>query len=243
MTPETLLCASNNVDWYRAVFSTHGLAGEIRDGVFFCRAGVPPYYSNALVFLSEDAQAQLRIIRELAETLEGSFSVKDCFARLPLETLGFHELFAAQWIWRDPAPPDGAVSPWRRVSTADELAAWEAAWRAMGSPTDKQVFLSELLNNPAVAIFVARDGDETIAVCAANRSDRTVGLSNFFTREDADGVALLTSAIGEVSRFAPGLPIVGYERGAALARSGRAGFRAVGPLRIWLLDKETRGSK
>ena len=236
MTPEALLCAVNNVDWYRAVFAAHGLAGEIRDGVFVCRAEVPPYYSNALAFLPEDAGAQLRTIGALAETLNGAFSVKDCFARLPLESLGFRELFAAEWIWRDPVPPDGAASPWRRVTDADELAAWEAEWRAMGSPTDKPVFLPELLNNPAMAIFAARAGRETIAVCAANRSDKTVGLSNFFTREDADDFALLTSAVGAVRRFAPGLPIVGYERGAALARCIRAGFRAVGPLRVWLFE-------
>jgi hypothetical protein len=237
MTPDALLCAVNNVDWYRAIFAAHGLAGEVRDGVFFCRAVVPPYYSNAVAFLPEDAERQLRLIRELANELPGSFSVKDCFARLPLETLGFRELFAAQWIRRDPAPPDGAASPWRRVTRTDELAAWEAAWRTMGSPTDQPVFLPELLNNPALAIFAARDGCETIAVCAANRSEKTVGLSNFFTREDADDDSLLTSAIGELSRFAPGLPIVGYEHGEALARCTRAGFRAVGPLRIWLLDK------
>ena len=237
MTPDALLCASNNVDWYRAIFSAHGLAGEVRDGVFFSRARVPPYYSNAVAFLPEDPELQLRVIRELTDTLPGSFSVKDCFARLPLETLGFRELFAAQWIWHEPLPSDGAASPWRRVTTADELAAWEAAWRTMGSPTDQPVFLPELLNNPALAIFAAREGYETIAVCAANRSDQTVGLSNFFTREDADDDSLLTFAIGELSRFAPGLPIVGYEHGEALARCTRAAFRAVGPLRIWLLDK------
>jgi len=35
---------------------------------------------------------------------------------------------------------------------------------------------------------------------------------------------------------APGLPVVGYERGEELDRAMRLGFAPVGPLRIWLAE-------
>ena len=79
---------------------------------------------------------------------------------------------------------------------------------------------------------------------AANRTPGAVGLSNVFA-EDDDRESVAVAAIAETSRFAPGMPVVGYERGDALvgyergdALAGfvRLGFRPVGPLRILLVS-------
>jgi len=43
----------------------------------------------------------------------------------------------------------------------------------------------------------------------------------------------LTSAVRAVAALRPGLPIVGYEQGKDLAAARAAGFRVLGPLRIW----------
>ncbi|MFZ1991522.1 MAG: hypothetical protein WAW96_17335 [Alphaproteobacteria bacterium] len=234
------ICAANSVDWYRAILATHGLVGNIESGVFVCTGKVPPYYSNASTFVLEDAGAQMRVITALAKNLIRPFSINDCYARLPLDRLGFRKLFDAQWIWHDTElnATGRAASPWRRITTAEELKAWEVAWRALGSPTGEPVFLPPLLQNPAVAIFAAHKGANIVAVCAANRSERAVGLSNFFTSTDGDAMALLNAALAEIAAFAPGLPIVGYERGDALENAVRAGFSVVGPLRIWLAGTE-----
>jgi hypothetical protein len=48
----------------------------------------------------------------------------------------------------------------------------------------------------------------------------------------ADG-PLLAGAVRAVAALGPGLPIVGYERGEDLAAARAAGFRVLGPLRIW----------
>jgi hypothetical protein len=236
--PEAQICASNNVDWYRAVLATHGLNGNVANDVFQCHGRVPPYYSNAVAFLPGDITAQLQTIEALAANLNRQFTVNDCFARLPLETLGFRTLFDAQWIWRAPGMTgDWSVRPpWRRVTCAQDLANWETAWRKFGSPISETVFLPDLLENPVVALFAAHANDKITGVCAANRSEHAVGFSNFFTDPHADSDDLLASAVQQANLFAPGLPVVGYERGESLKTATKAGFRPVGPLRIWLYE-------
>ena len=82
-------------------------------------------------------------------------------------------------------------------------------------------------------MFAAYRGDEIVAGCAANRSAGAVGFSNFFV-VDGDEEVVTAAAIDMVARFGRGLPVVGYERGESLARMRRLGFRAVGPLRVWV---------
>ena len=48
MSDEPVICASNNVDWYQAIFRSHGLTWAISDGVWISRYSAPPYYSNAV---------------------------------------------------------------------------------------------------------------------------------------------------------------------------------------------------
>jgi len=119
------------------------------------------------------------------------------------------------------------------VTSPRDLARWEAAWRGHGSPSESPVFVPALLSDDAVAVFAALRGDDVVGGCVANRSTDAVGFSNFFA-DDAD--SLVASAVVEVARFAPGAPIVGYERGADLDRVRAIGFRAVGPLRVWIRD-------
>jgi hypothetical protein len=240
MEREALQCAANNVDWYEAVFRTHGLSGAMARGVWTCPGRPPPYYSNAVTLAPGDPREQIDELRRLGTLLGRSFSLKDSFAALDLAPLGFRPLFDAQWIRLDPASrvardPAGAVLTWRRITTAPDLERWQEAWRANGSPCDEPVFLPGLLSDPNVVLFGSWRGDEVVAGCAANRSPEVVGLTNLFVADRHDE-AFLPSAVAEVSRFAGPLPVVGYERGEALQASLRLGFRTVGPLRVWIRD-------
>lgn len=238
---EARLAASNSVDWYASMFRAHGRGGAVADGIWTSRAIAPPYYSNAVTLAPEPTITQLETLRGLAAALGRPFSVKDSFAVLDLAPLGLRPLFDAEWIRRDPSAPiprsENVDVRWRRVTMPRELSRWEAAWRANGSPAASCVFLPGLLTDETVAVFAAQRGDEIVAGCVANRSADVVGFSNFFAAPpDAD--ALVASAVDEVARFAPGLPVVGYERGDALDRAEILGFRAVGPLRVWIFDCE-----
>jgi len=226
---------ANSLGWYEAVFRTHGLSGTLTDGLWACRGKVPPYYSNALTVAPGWSGARAKVLLDLAADLGRSFSVKDSFAAIDLGAGNLRELFNAHWIVRDPstAPPETEPGPaeWRRVTDDLELERWEAAWRENGSPTDKRVFLPALLTDTDVALFAAYRDGRIVGGCAANRTPGAVGLSNVFA-EDDQTESVAAGAIAETIRFAPGMPVVGYERGDDLARFVRLGFRPVGRLRI-----------
>ena len=78
-------------------------------------------------------------------------------------------------------------------------------------------------------------GDRIVAGCAANHTPGVVGFSNFFA-EDAEREPIMASALGAVLLLAPGLPVVGYDRGDDLAHAKRLGFQTVGALRVWLAE-------
>ena len=234
-SPETLACVRNSVDWYDAIFRSHGLSGRIADGLWSSPDRPPPYYSNAATVTPSDVNAQVGAIRALGAVLGPTWSVKDSFSVLDLAPLGFGVLFDAEWIWRDaadPLPTGSGDITWRQVTTAADLGRWEHAWRENGSPTDLPVFVPRLLADPSVAVLAGDRHGGLVAGCVANRSAGAVGFSNFFAVDGDDLV--LAGAIGAVARFGPGVSIVGYEAGEALARAERLGFRSVGPLRIWL---------
>ena len=239
MSAPAEICARNSLHWYEAIFRTHRLTGAIVDGLWLSRGDTPPYYSKAMTLVPSPIGPQLAALRDLRSVLHGPWSVKDSFAALDLAPLGFEPLFDAEWVWRDPSPPPktdpGDVS-WQRLTTNVDLDQWEEAWRDNGSPTDRRVFMPELLADPTVALFAAYRGDALVGGCAANISTDAVGFSNVFSA-DRDADLIVAGALAAVSRFAPGLPIVGYERGDALERAKRLGFRAVGPVRVWLVGR------
>jgi hypothetical protein len=229
-------CLSNNLDWYRSVLAPHGLAGVIADGLWTCHGRVPPYYSNAITVSADGREGQHRGIAALAGVLRRPVAVKDSFASLDLEPLGFRPLFTAQWIWREAAPvPATAAEPWQAVTDWDGLSAWEAAWRENGSPAATRVFLPGLLEDPSVRLFARYEAERIVAGVAANRSLGVVGLSNLFSaapRPERD----LAEAVSTIATWTPGSPVVGFEHGPSLDTAGAAGFRAVGPLKVWLRE-------
>lgn len=235
MSQEPAICALNNLHWYEAIFRSHHLTGSIADGMWTSRDRPPPYYSNAVTLTPSEVEAQMTTLQELGSALGRRWSVKDSFCVLDLSRLGFRPLFDAEWIWLDaPARASGhADLVWRQVATPAELERWEDAWRENGSTADSRVFLPELFANETIALFAAFQQDVLVAGCAANRSTEAVGFSNFFVADGDEDLAT-ASAVSEVARFGPGLPVVGFLAGESLARVGRLGFRAVGPLRIWV---------
>jgi hypothetical protein len=239
MSSQATACVANSLGWYEAVLRPHGVSGEITMGVWTCRQRVPPYYSNAITVDASDARVQAEVLRDLAMDLARPFSVKDSFAALELAPLGLRPLFDAEWMWRDPssgAPEHGPRNlEWRRVTSDEELDRWEAAWRTNGSPANSRVFLPDLLTSGDVLLLAGHQGDRIVAGCAANHTPGVVGFSNFFA-EDAERESVMASALGAVMRLAPGLPVVGYDRGDDLAIARRLGFHTVGALRVWLAD-------
>jgi hypothetical protein len=224
--------ARNNADWCDTVCRTHGIAGRFDPDAWVSPHRTPRFYPDA-VTLNPAAMAGSIVGR--IDTASPGSSVKDSFATLDLRPFGFRVLHEAEWIIREPRST-GASKPqnveWVAIETADELAAWEAAWDADSPP--EGLFRPALLREPSVTILGGYAGGSVVAGAIANRTGRElVGLSNVFTTDgDLDGA--WSRSLDYLDIALPGSTIVGYASGADLAVARREGFTSVGPLRIWL---------
>jgi hypothetical protein len=222
-----------------AVCRAHGKPGEFQDGLWIHRHSTPRFYPNAVTLSAAGSKLQLESIRELVATIgTADCGVKDSFCTLDLEPAGFQILFEAEWIHRPAAVarPDFATAAvgWTRISSASELAAWEAAWAGeQVGERPERIFRPSLLMDANVAFFAADRDGRIVAGAIANRTGNVVGLSNLFVPpRDAD--ALRAGCVAAVVDTFPGLPIVGYESGSDLAGARALGFESLGPLRVWV---------
>ena len=233
--------ARNNAIWCDTMCRAHGAAGEFHEALWLNRNPVPRFYPNLVTLIKQrDLAVQLAQIQALAATFPGHWAVKDSFAELDLAALAFQLYFEATWIWRTPsaslaqAPDDGIQ--WVLIQDAVQLTQWESAWS--GNPIghsatpEPRLFLPALLADPDVAFIAAYQGSAIIAGAIANRTETVVGLSNLFAPAE-ESVAFWAGCVATAHATFPGLPLVGYESGADLARAEAVGFEKLQSLRVW----------
>jgi len=196
------------------VCRAHGCRTEWSESLWRCIDNPPPFYPHA--------------VARVANALLGGelpTVIKDSYADLDVDTLGYDVMFDAEWIWAEPSlfPP---VLAWSRITSAAGLVEWERAWR--GSPSDFVQFPSNLLDDPAVAFMAAWGEGKIVAGCILNETPPGVGLSNVFGARDGFWADLRAMA----AVVFPGAPIVGYENGESLLSARLAGFESIGPLRV-----------
>lgn len=227
MDHRIVAAVANNAAWCGLVCRAQGIGVEQRDGLWVAARRPPALYPDAIT-LASDVSAG-RVLRAVGE--RSPCAVKDSFAKLPLDEHGFEELFTAQWFFR--APTDARHAPgarrWSVVATPRGLTRWMSAAR-LG-----EVIPAGLLNEPSVRFLALCDKADVIAGAVLSRTGPVVGVSNVFaTRVAAEAVwAALPHSVAAV---VPGLPLVGYERGDALAAALASGFKPIADLRIWGRD-------
>ena len=234
--------ARNNAEWCNTISSVHAGPGTFERAFWIKRGKVPPYMSN-LVTLdgAESKPDQIAAIRSLLQgDAELPFSVKDAFNCLELGSLGFTKLFEATWVV---APAGTSLSAdsadrlrWELVTHADELAAWERAWRGSSANEalrgENRVFPDRLLQVAGLHFMLGSLDGTPVASAALNRTGDVVGLSNVFTaRQDAG--PLFPGCLRIARRVYPSLPVVGYARGADLIAAKQAGFEELHGLTVW----------
>ncbi len=225
--------ARDNARWCDAVCRAHGLPGEFTADAWTSARRTPRYYPDAVTL---SATAPVEHVLDRIDTASPGCSIKDSFACLDLTGAAFRVLLEAEWIHRpgpDPAPDGQLDIRWAPLSDAADLLTWAAAWGA--GQQEPGLFPPALLADQAVTFLGGRLAGRLVAGCVATSSQAVVGVSNLFTL-DGDLDAAWTDALGAVSRRFPGRPVVGYERGDALAAAVRHGFTPVGSLRVWLRD-------
>ncbi len=233
------LAARNNAEWCDTVCRAHGRSGAFRDAVWLTFHTTPTFYPNAVTLSTgPETEAQLAAIRELvAANIPGAWAVKDSFRALDLTALGFRPLFEAEWVFRPPGPFErdeaSAAERWATLHSADELAAWEAAWRGdAGLPEGPRIFPPALIDQPDIAVIAGYRGRQIIAGAMANQQAGAIGLSNVFGPERKGGSSRAGCMAHALAQF-PGLPIVGYETAEKRPQLAALGFQPLGPLRVW----------
>ena len=223
--------ARNNAEWCNTVCRSHGIGGAFGVGMWSSAMRTPSLYPDAVTL--DPAVTAAAVLSQV--DISPGCSIKDSFATLEVSSHGFDVLFDAMWIALDSdveEVPDPTGIEWARVETPREFEAWERAWR--GADIDAAgILVPALLSEAAVDVVAGERDGAIVAGAIANRSDRVIGISNVFSRgHDPDET--WSSLRGWFARTDPGRPIVGYESGPDLDAALRAGFTAIGPLRVWL---------
>lgn len=230
--------ARNNALWCDAVCSAQGAPGEFRQALWLTRHNTPPGYPNVVTLTpSETDPEPIETVNSLTRSpLGAGWAVKDSFQNLDLRSLGFTVLFDAEWLLRQPtdggAQEGPAMLSWKVACSEADLLLWENAWAGATAAGTSKVFGASLVTRSDVCFLLAFvDG----SVCGGilNSGAGVVGLSNVF-HAGVDPEAVWRGLVREAALRFPGLPVVGYESGEALAAAQRAGFQSIGPLRIWL---------
>jgi len=210
----------NNASWCDIVCRSHGIKTSFRPELWATGERAPNLYPDAVTL-----RERLHADDVLSAIAPGpGASIKDSYATLDFAPHGFDELFEARWITRDPSP---APSDWTVLRTSEELAEWTEAADQTNTLTP------ELLRHAEVRFLAARDQHGISAGAIANLTGPVVGVSNVFARTiaDTDAWAAIPAAVNAAF---PSAALVGYEHGTGLRAATAAGFRDLGPLRVWL---------
>lgn len=238
------LAVLNNTRWYEAIFAAHGLASEVDGRVWLSQQRPPPFHSNLVVLSPLTSQNEVEAyVADLRKVLcPGGWSLKDSYACLDLSSLGFTQLFQAEWMWRDSLQTATrevvSTLAWSQVTTATELIEWEDAWsvdaRNDSAARITRRFPEQLLATADRAFFAGRLDGKIVAGGIANRSPGVVGLSNVFSPQTLSE-EVWTALVSCLSNAFVNTPIVGYERDAELQLAVGVGFQPIGALRVWVL--------
>jgi hypothetical protein len=224
----------NNASWCSLVCATHGSAGSFDAAAWVNPAPAPPLYPNLVTLAPDRHGEQIAAIARMDQAgLPTGWAVKDSYAALDLEPLGFRRLLEGTWLGLAAGAATAAGSSdvaWRRIASHGELAAWERAWAAPAQPDG--VFRLALLADARLAVLAGYRAGQVVAGAIACRSDGALGLSNVFGPPD-ELEAALPGCVGLARGFAPAEAVVGWESGATSAIFAAAGFRPLGPLVVW----------
>lgn len=208
----------NNANWCDLVARSNDIGTTFTDQLWASDAPMPPGFSEA-VTLRPGAKPDWGAIRG-----GGGLSVTDSFADQDLAPAGYSIEFEAQWIGLDEVATEANVQ-WHRVGR-ERFANWlEEHDYATG-------IHPALLDVAEVVVVEALQGDRFVAGAILNRSDEVIGLSNVFFGEVDPVEAWRSLATLAHTRFGHA-PVVGYEREDTIVPALAAGFRPVGPLRVW----------
>lgn len=223
MKPQVDMAVLNNAIWCGLVCDTHGIAQTSREHVWGLLSEAPAFYPD---IITVSRVVTTEEVMDFIGSREIS-SIKDSYANLDMLAVGFNILFEAEWIYHATVVDmDNIQTPWRVITTEEELSQWTFASGLEG------VIKSDLLQHKDVKIFIHENNGE-ISGFIANLGADVVGISNVFSAVHTNE-SLWIDIVRIVSTEFPGLPMVGYEQNGDLAAALSSGWTSIGPLRVWI---------
>jgi hypothetical protein len=223
MDGRLLWAVHNNARWCDLVCRSHRIETSFAPDLWVTLQRAPRFYPDAVTLRRGVAEASVMS----AISPGPGAAVKDSYAALDLGRHGFDELFEARWIACDPQAVESTPAPWTVVQTEDDLVAWTTAAGLTG------ILGGELLQYSNVRFLAAHGQDGISAGAVAHLTGPAVGVSNVFTATMGEDEAWARIRTAVASVF-PSATLVGYEQGVSLQAAIAAGFREVGPLRVWV---------
>jgi len=223
VAPDPLtLAVREHAAWCDLVCRLHRFAPEGDAYLWWSARRTPDLCPDAATLVCEAS------VFDVLSRINDSFgaSVSDSFATLDLTGQGWTVLFDATWIARPPGSggDEEVASTFAVVREKFAFAAWCRAW---GGPAD--VLPTGLRRVSGVTVLGSESGDGFVDGGIVHRTEiggtAVAGLWNVF--------GAWADVADAVSRRHPEAWVVSYERGAGLDAALRAGFRAIGPLRVW----------
>ena len=219
--------ARNHADWCELIAQSWRISTTRTDDLWAADVPMPQGHAD-VVLLRPDATADWGAIRGA----HAGLSVVDSFADQDLTEYGFELVLDAQWIALDEvgngaqvdSPPE-LVDGWQRVSR-DRFPDWLAEH---GSLNELE---PSILDVAEVAVLESVVGGRFVAGAVIHSSDGVIGLNSVFLGDGERTQAWRSLAGLAHTRFGHA-PIVGYETADSIAPALEAGFRAVGPMRVW----------
>jgi hypothetical protein len=219
--------ARNHADWCELIAQSWRISTTRTDDLWAADVPMPLGHSD-VVLLRPGADPDWGAIRGARTGL----SVVDSFADQDLTEYGFELAVDGQWIALDElgGGPDAHPRPeladgWQRVSP-ERFPDWLAEH---GSLNELE---PSILDVAEVAVLESVVAGRFVAGAVLHSSDGVIGLNSVFLG-DGDRAHAWRSLAGLAhSRFGHA-PLVGFETAESIAPALEAGFRAVGPMRVW----------
>ena len=220
----------NNAHWCDLVCRSHEVPGQFYEAAWVNEAMVPEFYPNVISLARDDEVIKYIALLEKSG-MSGAWGVKDSYASLSLETMGFRLLFNAKWYWRNPMQVSHASDTrFQVVNSGAELWNWEKCWAGRDVAAEHRTFNEALLRDDCVMIIAGRSGNGSSSGLIASSSGPVVGISNVFGMGPRD----FNEALAVVGQYFAGLPFVSYDSRSRGGLPSECGFEELGPLRVWL---------
>lgn len=223
------LAITDNVHWCSAICNARGADDDLTVSPWINLKTYPRYYPN-IITRGPGEQAQVCKAIELLRSLciPKGWGIKDSFADLELEDLGFETVIYGSWFGGIPNAPQKPPEHWKKAQSINELRSWKAAW---GEESDVHTLPDALLNDSRIEFWFRFENNVLEAGFICFRTEFSVGLSNWFSPQNQSIFDM--GALDVVSANFPGVPIVFWSTSDSNVQPPDT-IERLAPLKVWI---------